>query len=149
MYTLSMIQLSLQKRLAISSLMLILALFGLHLAASAFYWYVSIPWYDMMMHTLGGVFLAVFTAAFFYKHSRELNRYETVVTLLLAVLVVGGMWEYFEYAVQYILKGSIILAKFPDSVSDIVCDMVGGILGTLFVLQQKKRYNGTNGYDIE
>ncbi|MFZ4499997.1 MAG: hypothetical protein ACOYMZ_00680 [Minisyncoccia bacterium] len=144
-----MIESGLQKRIAAVSLFCILLLSGLHFGASAFYWYVSIPWYDMMMHTLGGVFLAVFTAAFFYRHIMELNRYETVVTLLLAVLVVGGAWEYFEYVVQYVVKGSMTLATFPDSVSDIVLDMVGGAIGTYFVLQQKKRYNATNGYDIE
>ena len=122
---------------------------GLHLAASAFYWYAVIPWYDMMMHTLGGGFLAVFTAAFFYKHVVELNRYETIVTLLLAVLVVGGAWEYFEYAVQYVVKGAVTLATFPDSVSDMVCDMAGGMIGTYFVLRQKKRYNGTDGNDFK
>ncbi|HEY0979802.1 MAG TPA: hypothetical protein VGE18_00105 [Candidatus Paceibacterota bacterium] len=144
-----MIQTGLQKRLAVVSLFFILLMLGLHLAANAFYWYVSIQWYDMMMHALGGVFLAVFTAAFFYKHILEMNRYETFVTLLLAVMIVGGAWEYFEYAVQYVFKGSMMLAEFPDSVSDMVCDMAGGMLGTYFVLRQKKRYNGTDGNDFK
>lgn len=143
-----MIQTGLQKRLAVVSLFFILLLSGLHLVASAFYWYVSIPWYDMMMHTLGGLFLAVFTSAFFYRHIMEMNRYETIVTLLLAVMVVGGAWEYFEYAVQYAVRGSMTLATFPDSVSDMVCDMIGGAIGTYFVLSQKKRYNVPNGNDF-
>ena len=116
----------------------------LNTAATMFYWYVSIPWYDMMMHTLGGVFLAVFAGAFFARHIATLSRYETLVTLLLVVLIVGLGWEFFEYFVQYIIKGSAQLASVPDSVSDIVCDLVGGILGVFFVLNQKKRYNEAN-----
>ena len=133
-----------QKRLAIVSLLLIVVLVGLHTAANTFYWYVSISWYDMMMHTLGGVFLAVFAAAFFNRFIIRLPRYEVIIILLLTVLIIGLGWEFFEYTVQYIVKGSARLANIPDSVSDIVCDMVGGILGVCFVLNQKKRYNRSN-----
>ena len=119
-------------------------MFGLHMAATVFYWYASVPWYDMFMHGLGGVFLAVFTAAFFMRYLWELDRFETAVTLLLAVLVLGGMWEYFEYIVQYTVRGSAQLASVSDSISDMVFDMLGGIVGTYFVLRLKKRYNSTD-----
>lgn len=133
-----------QKRLAVVALYLIVLMLVLHLAATAFYWYVSIPWYDMLMHTLGGIFLAVFTTALFARYIIALNRYETMVTLLLAVLIIGGLWEYFEYAMQYIVRGSAELANVPDSVLDLVCDMLGGIAGVYFVLHLKKRYNVHN-----
>ncbi len=120
-------------------------MFGLHMAATVFYWYASISWYDMFMHALGGIFLAVFTAAFFMRHIRALDAFETTVTLLLAVLVLGALWEYFEYGVQYVIRGSAELASVSDSVSDLVCDMLGGMVGTYFVLRLKKRYNGIDG----
>ena len=134
----------LQKRFAVTSLLLIAVMLALHTAATMFYWYVSIPWYDMMMHTLGGIFLGVFTAAIFTRHIKEMNRFEIIVTILLMVLIIGLGWEYFEYAVQYFIKGSARLADVADSVSDICCDMIGGVVGALFVLKSKTRYNVGN-----
>jgi len=134
----------LRMRLATLSLCIIALMLLLHTAANMFYWYVSISWYDMMMHTVGGMFLAVFTAALFARHILILSRFETFVILLLAVVIVGLGWEFFEYAVQYLIKGSARLADVPDSVSDIVCDMIGGLVGTYFVLTLKKRYNTSN-----
>lgn len=133
-----------QKHLAVISLYFIVVMLVLHLAATAFYWYVSVPWYDMLMHTLGGIFLAIFTTALFARYIMVLDRYETFVTLLLAVLIVGGLWEYFEYAMQYFVRGSAELANIPDSIVDLVCDMLGGIAGIIFVLRLKKRYTAPN-----
>lgn len=109
--------------------------------ANTFYWYVSINWYDMMMHTIGGMFLAVFAIALFYKHIISLSTIKTILILLLFVFIVGLGWESFEYVVQFVIKGSARLADVQDSFSDIVCDMVGGLLGVCFVLMRKTRYN--------
>lgn len=133
-----------QKRLASISLLIIVLMITLNTLATMFYWYASILWYDMMMHILGGVFLAVFTAALFAHYVLRSSGIQIITTVLSVVLIVGLGWEFFEYIVQYSIKGSAQLASVPDSISDMVCDMFGGILGVYFVLMLKRRYNENN-----
>lgn len=130
-----------RKTLAATSLVLIICIVALHLVANTFYWYLVIPWFDMFMHTLGGFFLAVFGATLFSKRVARFSFIKNFVLLLFIVCLVGFGWEIFEYVVQFIFRGSIRIANIPDSFSDMVCDVLGGVLGFFFVLLQKRRYN--------
>ena len=119
---------------------LVVFIFVLNMIAHFFYWYVSIAQFDMWMHTLGGVFLALFAGALWSRKVSRLSIGHTIAFVLGFVIVVGVGWEVFEYIVQYLIKGSV-LAHFADSVSDLVCDIVGGVIGLCFVLRAKARYN--------
>lgn len=133
-----------QKHFALLSLVMIIILVALNTAANTFFWYISIYWYDMMMHTIGGVFLALFATALFFKHIISLNTLKTMIILLLFVFVIGLGWEFFEYTIQYLIKGSARLADVNDSISDLLCDIGGGIIGAFFVIVRKTRYNVSN-----
>lgn len=106
--------------------------------ANKLYLYVSIPWFDMVMHGLGGVFIAVTVGALLINNSYRPR--EQLVMILLAVFIIGLGWEYYEYLVQFFVK-AVDLAKIPDSISDLICDMIGGTLGATFVILLQKRYN--------
>lgn len=111
--------------------------------AGVFYWYDSISWFDMFMHTVGGVFVAVFGGAIMYKYLKNTLPIETFINLMLFVLIVILAWEYYEYIVQIFIK-EIKLASIPDSVSDLICGMIGGTIGSYLVIIAKKRYNKNN-----
>jgi hypothetical protein len=128
------------KRLIAASAVLGILTLVLNAVAVAFYWYVSIGWFDMLMHTLGGVFVAVLGSAFLWKYLRVLPAREFFITLALFVFVVGLAWEYYEYVVQFYIK-TVHLADMMDSISDLICDMIGGCIGALFVIGLRKRYN--------
>ena len=130
------------KRLIGSAAALGIIIMLVNALANAFYWYVSIPWFDMLMHTIGGVFVAVLGAALLVRHIRLLPKRELFITLALFVFVIGLVWEYYEYVVQFFIKG-VQLAAISDSISDIICDMAGGMIGSIFVIWIKKRYNKT------
>lgn len=134
-----------QKKLAATSFFLIAIILCLHLLANTFYWYVSIPWFDMLMHTLGGVFLAFFAATLAPKFLLKNFSLGNMLAILVVVFIVGLGWEAFEYIVQYVIKGSIRLAHIGDSISDMVCDMVGGVIGVYLVKRIQKRYNARHG----
>lgn len=112
----------------------------LNSVANAFYWYVSIPWFDMFMHTLGGVFVALLGGAFLARRLVELTPRELFITVALFVFIIGLGWEYYEYIVQFYIK-NVHLADVSDSISDLICDMIGGSIGSLFVIRAQKRYN--------
>lgn len=130
-----------RKKLAVSSFILVACISVLHFIATTFYWYLVIPWFDMAMHTLGGIFLAMFGATLFSGSVQRSSSAQNFFLLLSIVFIVGFGWEIFEYIVQFVIRGSVQLANVPDSISDMVCDVVGGILGFFFVLIQKRRYN--------
>ncbi len=131
-------------------LMSLAALLGVFLLlanamAHSFYWYVSVWWFDMLMHTIGGVFVTIVAAALLWRrHVRMLPIRETYITLLLSIFIIALAWEYYEYALQ-IYSRNDMSSDIADSLSDIVCGMIGGTIATRVVLMLKRRYNRSNG----
>ncbi len=126
------------RRLSIIAGILGIGILALNSIANALYLYVSIPWFDMFMHTLGGAFTAVMIGALVVK--RGLTSRESFITILLTVFIVGLGWEYYEYIVQFFIKGAN-LANISDSLSDVICDMFGGTIAASFVILLQRRYN--------
>jgi len=128
------------KRLLLSACALIFFIWAINSLANMFYWYSAIWWFDIPMHILGGAFLALLLGAIFFKKLISLNKKEIIITVLLGVVIVGAGWEVFEYVVQHLIKG-LPLANFPDSIKDMLMDIIGGFLASFFVLRAIKRYN--------
>lgn len=128
------------KKLLLASCLLILFIWLINTAANHLYWYSAMWWFDIPMHIMGGMFLSLLSGALFFKKIRSLSQREVLVTILLFVLIVGLGWELFEYIVQAFIKDAP-LASIPDSIKDMVMDLLGGLLTSLFVLRAIKRYN--------
>lgn len=118
-------------------------IFIMNILANLFYWYTSIFWFDMFMHTLGGVFIAIVFGAIFQNKFSTFSSQNFFLFLISLVFVIGVFWEGYEYVVQYFIK-NVHLTDLPDSISDLVCDVVGGSLGALFVITSKRSYNITD-----
>jgi hypothetical protein len=112
----------------------------INMLANAFYWYSAMWWFDIPMHVLGGVFLALVAGALWFDRLVRLAPHDALVILLLFVVIVGLGWECFEYGVQALIKGKQ-LAHVPDSIKDLLMDTIGGTIGAYFVLRTVKRYN--------
>ncbi len=132
-----------KKNLAKKALFLVIFIFFLNKIADFFYWYSSIFWFDMFMHFLGGVFLAFLIGSLFSHVYQKRNTVHTVVLILVWVFVIGVGWELFEFSVQGIIKITG-LADIPDSFSDLFFDLLGGLVGSFFVITTKKRYTTTH-----
>lgn len=128
------------RKLLIYGCLVVCFIFGVNALANSFYWYSAIWWFDIPMHILGGVFLALICGAIFFSKLSHLSTFKTIVTTLLFVLILGIGWEFFEYLVQAIIKGPQ-LANVGDSIKDVLMDIIGGNIGYIFVLRQIKRYN--------
>lgn len=133
-----------QKKLFLYSAGIVVFVFILNKLANLFYWYSSIPQFDMLMHALGGVFIAVWVSALLYPLLRSHHGILWAVITLASVLIVGFLWEVFEFSVQGVMRVET-LANIPDSLSDMVFDLIGGVLGVCFVLWKRTRYNQNNG----
>lgn len=128
------------KKLLLSACFLVLFIWLVNTSANYFYWYSAMWWFDIPMHIMGGMFLSLFGGALFFRKLRDLSNKEALVTILLFALIIGLGWEVFEYIVQTIIKGQQ-LANIPDSIKDMVMDLLGGLFTSFFVLRSIKRYN--------
>lgn len=112
-------------------------IFLTNLIASVFYWYISMWWFDMPMHFLGGVWLALFGywLLIFILERKHLAISETrsipTMRLMLFVFIIGILWELFEFVVSH--STGAMLGNTIDSLSDICFDLAGGLVGLLYL----------------
>jgi uncharacterized BrkB/YihY/UPF0761 family membrane protein len=95
-----------------------------HVVALELYLYWKFPWFDIPMHLLGGISVAL---GYSILHTRLSPRLRTFSWYIAAVLLVGIGWEIFEYAAGISLarEESFLL----DTALDLCMDTLGGILG--------------------
>ena len=98
-------------------------------AAMKFYWYYSIPWFDMLMHFFGGLWLGF---AFIWLYQPGIS----YLKIIAGVLLFGVFWEVFEMVIhQSFLRDPFDL---PDTLSDLFFDMLGGGVAVFYLINQKR-----------
>jgi hypothetical protein len=84
------------------------------------------PWSDMPMHFLGG--LVVGSVTYFLMlliasaRDKKFSRTQYVGGILVSVFTVGILWEIYEF----IFGLTFTISYWPDTLSDIVMDILGG-----------------------
>lgn len=126
--------------------------------ALKFYWYFSIWWSDMFMHFLGGLWEGLFFIWFFsiinfsfLKLSLEVVNFRLIYKTVLFVLLIGILWEFFEFFSNNYIGHDPFNAL--DTISDVFFDLAGGAFSILYFffyfkklrLLKKIRYNPNNG----
>lgn len=93
-----------------------------------FYLYWTYLWLDIFMHLLGGIVVALGLLAC-ARSVASAPYWQSLRTTLGIVFVVGVGWELFE-----LLIGATFLESMPvvDTVSDLVFDIAGGVIGHTF-----------------
>jgi hypothetical protein len=95
---------------------------GLHLAATRLYLYYTTWWADVILHFIGGAWLAVMASTFMQAFNKELS----LKGALIFTLIFGIGWEAFEYFFDLIAFST--LAECFDSLSDLCLDLFGGCM---------------------
>ncbi len=103
--------------------------------AGMFSWYWRIPWFDMPMHFLGGLWVGS-VALWFYSRSVSTQYLQAFLVSIGAVLVVGGLWEIFEFSVDTIVSVSDQNGVL-DTISDVMFDIIGGVIATTYFVFKK------------
>lgn len=114
---------------------LVFFIFVLNFIANKFYWYYSIWWSDMLMHFLGGFWLGLVCIWLlsFVKIPVEIDYY-LIFKVFLWVLIVGVLWEVFEfYFINYIAQNQF---NILDTISDIFFDLSGGMLAIFYFIKR-------------
>ncbi|MDE2400010.1 MAG: hypothetical protein KGL67_03345 [Patescibacteria group bacterium] len=119
-----------RKKLIKTLSFLTVTLFLVNSLANKFYWYSAIWYFDMIMHTLGGICLGLASVYFFPPKDSSLK---SLLKILLFVFVVGVGWEVFEIIFYNIIAQTPFNAL--DTISDVFFDLAGGGLAVLYFLK--------------
>lgn len=113
--------------IALTILVVILYSLGLYYSL---YWVTG--WYDIVMHFLGGLWVAFFVMYLvFVVGIVKLPRHDKVIISLItigSVIIVGMAWELWE-----LFSGlSFVFKDTGDTILDLIMDIVGGSFGLLY-----------------
>lgn len=101
-------------------------IFFVNILASKFYLYSSIWYFDLIMHFLGGAWLALFLIWFFYDNFLKQGfSKKNFWKVFLGVLFIGVLWEFFQVFVHDIFSKDEF--DFIDSFTDVIADVLGGV----------------------
>src|SRR3989338_11244837 len=99
-------------------------------------------WFDMVIHFLGGFFMAMFLSAYLKDHLFDGWKLKNFLIILGAVSFIGVVWEFSEYIANFALSPIIydhygirtyFMGDLDDTMNDLLMDILGA--GTLsFIL---------------
>lgn len=124
-------------KLVVGSVMGILTL---HVVSILQKWYLTLSWIDIVLHTIGGAWVAL---AFFYVQQRyaralpdTVPRWFFLVQAVGFVMLVGVMWEWFEYGFDIFFAEEKADWRaqlgLPDTMGDLLADFVGGVCVAMY-----------------
>ena len=118
---------------------LFLLLFIATINAIANYWhlYFHLPWLDIPMHVLGGLWVAFFSLAWYYHtpliHPKDRSTLFVIMFATSTTMIIGLCWELFEFSAQTLIERADV-HNLGDTLFDLVNDLVGALLATaLFI----------------
>jgi hypothetical protein len=84
-------------------------------------------WYDMVLHFFGGVMVAMILLYSAEKWPEFIqlpgNRFMRFVVAVSFVALIGVLWEFYEYALDYVFRSFDL--QLPDTLSDLFFDLFG------------------------
>lgn len=110
---------------------------ALNLVGVKLYLYWTVIWFDMIMHFLGGLFVALFFFSILSLLKSRLEYTEKLVLGVIFTILVGLVWEYYELIIQVASLDDA--AYWGDTGMDIVMDTLGALVGVLFVHRLEKK----------
>ncbi len=94
------------------------------------HWDTLLWYFDIVMHSLGGVWVGMFFVYVFSKY--EASRARLFLQVLLATTAMGIFWEFYQYYIYVIVSRTPF--DFHDTSIDVLCDLAGAIFaGSYFI----------------
>lgn len=127
-----------KKTFSILTLIIIYLIFILDMLASHFFLYWRFWWFDIVMHFLGGFWVAFATYYLFYfsGYFKKITKKFSLFTLSLVTLIlVGVLWEVFEYLTKVSLNQ---LNYILDTSLDLLMDVIGWLPAYLILFRIDK-----------
>ena|SRR3989344_5712710 len=121
-----------ERRLFLIQALVLAVVAAVHIAALQLYLYWYFPWLDLFVHLFGGMWAALIVTWLMRLFKRE----PTLISLLVAVILIGIAWEIFEVAIgmTYYEENFVL-----DTALDLLMDTMGGIIGYFIAPRLKTR----------
>lgn len=117
-----------------------LFLFFAQEAAMYYNLYIKLWWYDIPMHILGGIWVALMFFYWFYERNEILKKengfLNNIIFALGFVALFGTFWELYEYSFDTFFT-DLHLQTLSDTLKDLVDDLMGGLLASIYYLLKK------------
>jgi uncharacterized membrane protein YjdF len=113
----------------------ILTIAILHIVGTWFYLYWQLPWYDRVVHPLGGFWVAIATVSILMLKTDRISKINIFLICILSAFIIGVAWELFELKAGVTVLGSSGYAI--DTAGDIVSDIIGGLAAYWYILKSK------------
>ena len=128
----------LKKKMLLSLTSLIWFIFICDLVAQYYFMYWRFWWSDILMHFMGGFWLALFIyyvvylSDFSQKIKDKARGYSLVVVVLGFALSVGLLWEIYELFFAFPLRSGYL----GDTFLDLIMDCLGAVAVYYFILKK-------------
>ncbi len=131
------------RKIYISLIVLLLgSITVLNFYAYKFFWYWRFWWFDIIMHTLGGLFVGLIALGFYFlrpnTREREIKTGVAFAVAFALISVIGVGWELFEFSTKHV----IFLPQHDpwNTASDLFFDGVGCAFAVfIFLVLYNKR----------
>ncbi len=110
----------------------------LNILAFQYYWYWLIWWFDLLMHTLGGLGLGLVLLGLGELNLKLLDKngfWRLALSVMVIVMLISVAWEFFEFTTDHahhnylIVKTPLLLQQGArDTASDLLSDLFGVLL---------------------
>ena len=125
----------------------LLIIFLVNVASFYFDWYLKYFWFNMVLHFLGGFFMAMLMANYLKENISSGSKIKNMLVILGATIFVGVVWEFAEYIANQTLAEPVykyfqtrvyFMGDLDDTVNDLFMDLMGA-LSFVFVYKNKLR----------
>ena len=129
------------RRLTLALVYFIFFIWGINTIADQTHLYYLLWWFDIPMHIMGGLWVALMSLVIYYHTSyfkRKDRSVSFVISFALAsTMIIGLFWEVFEFSVEHFVK--LNDNGLLDTLKDLVDDLIGASLATAIFI--KRGYN--------
>ncbi|OGN05720.1 MAG: hypothetical protein A2746_00175 [Candidatus Yanofskybacteria bacterium RIFCSPHIGHO2_01_FULL_44_22] len=103
-------------------------------------------WFDRSAHFAGGLFTAMFMAAFLKEYFPGKSKFKNAVVLAGAVMLIGVLWELAEFIASQVLIEPIynwlqirtyFIGDLADTINDLFMDLSGAALFSFVFLKNR------------
>ncbi|MCD8494516.1 MAG: hypothetical protein LRY41_02935 [Candidatus Pacebacteria bacterium] len=123
------------RSLLIFSLVLIWVILCAHVYALNHYLYWIYPWFDVLMHILGGTWVGVtYGALIMHRHTQtSLSFMSIYMRTLLAVLIIGALWEGMEFFIDTFFNTRMFQLSPLDTLKDMISNGIGATIASIII----------------
>jgi hypothetical protein len=109
-------------------MLLVVGIAVLYIFGFVYEWNYSVWWYDILLHFLGGVWIAIVAHRFLIEPMGRIGRIGPILIIALVALV-GVGWEFYEFTIDEIFFEDRALWRAQEGNTDTMTDLMMDILG--------------------